>query len=247
MTDKPERVLVIAAHPDDIDFGAAGTVASFTAAGATVSYCIATFGDAGGFDPAVDRADIPGIREAEQRAAAKELGVSDVTFLGYPDGRLVADLALRRDLAREIRRTRPDLALIPSDRRAWGRLPASHPDHMACGSAALDAIYPDARNPFAFPELLADDGLDAWTVPTTWIMGGPSADDDAAVASIRHHAVDVTAHLDAKLAALRSHVSQTEHLTDLDGMLTHWMGENARQAGLADGVLAESFQVVDTR
>lgn len=239
------RALVIAAHPDDIDFGAAGTVAAWTAAGVTVSYCVATFGDAGGFDPAVPREQIPGIREAEQRAAAAAVGVHEVTFLGYPDGRLVADLDLRRDLAREIRRARPDRVLCPSTRRAWSRLPASHPDHLACGEAALAAVYPDARNPFAFPEL-AEEGFEAWPAAQTWLMGGPPAEDDAHTSSITHHAVDVTDTYEAKLAALRAHTSQTAHLDDLDAMLRGWMSATARSAGLSAGRLAESFQTLDT-
>ena len=97
--DEVQRALVICAHPDDVDFGAAGTVAAWTDAGIEVAYCIVTDGDAGGFDPSVPRAEIPGIRRAEQTAAAKEVGVADLAFLGYPDGRLVTSLELRRDLA----------------------------------------------------------------------------------------------------------------------------------------------------
>src|SRR5438034_11232997 len=106
-------VLVVGAHPDDIDFGASGTLATWTDAGARVVYCIVTDGDAGGFDPAVPRAAMVGIRRAEQEAAAKVVGVDEVEFLGYPDGRLVASLDLRRDLARVIRRLRPARAVAP--------------------------------------------------------------------------------------------------------------------------------------
>src|SRR5437763_16256080 len=105
--DEVQRALVVVAHPDDVDVGAAGTVATWTAAGIEVSYCIVTDGDAGGFDPNVPRAEIPGIRRAEQAAAAKVVGVNDLTFLGYPDGRLLASLAARRDLAREVSRVPP--------------------------------------------------------------------------------------------------------------------------------------------
>jgi LmbE family N-acetylglucosaminyl deacetylase len=122
-----ERVLVVTAHPDDVDFGAAGTVARFCAQGIEVVYCVCTDGDAGGFDPAVDRADIPGIRRAEQEAAAKAVGVSDVRFLGYQDGRLVVSQELRRDISRVIRDVRPQRVLIQSPERNWARLPASHP------------------------------------------------------------------------------------------------------------------------
>src|SRR4051794_33439524 len=102
--DEVERVLVVTAHPDDVDFGAAGTVATWTEAGIDVSYCIVTDGDAGGFDPDVPRSQIPAIRRAEQEAAAKEVGVTDVTFLGHPDGRLTPSIEVRRDISRVIRR-----------------------------------------------------------------------------------------------------------------------------------------------
>ena len=115
-----ERVLVVAAHPDDVDFGAAGTIASWTAAGIEVTYCICTDGDAGGFDPTVDRAEIPGIRRAEQQAAAAVVGVTDVRFLGYPDGALEATQDLRRDISRVIRQVRPQRMLIRA-RSATGR------------------------------------------------------------------------------------------------------------------------------
>jgi LmbE family N-acetylglucosaminyl deacetylase len=231
-----ERVLVITAHPDDVDFGAAGTVSQWTAAGIEVVYCICTDGDAGGFDPAVDRADIPGIRQAEQRAAAKAVGVEDVRFLGYPDGRLEPTIELRRDISRVIRQVRPQRALIQSPERNWARVGASHPDHLASGVAAMAAIYPDARNPFAHPELLRDEGLADWAVAETWVMAHPD----------NNHYVDITDALDAKIAALTAHESQTAHMEDLRGRMTEWFGISAKAAGLPEGRLAERFLVVST-
>ncbi len=108
-----ERILTVTAHPDDIDFGAAGSVAAWTAAGASVTYCVVTDGDAGGFDPSVPRREIPAIRRAEQTAAAAEVGVKDLVWLGYPDGRVEASLSLRRDLARVIRQVRPQRVSVP--------------------------------------------------------------------------------------------------------------------------------------
>src|SRR5215470_17884015 len=166
------RILSITAHPDDVDFAAAGTVARWTEAGIEVVYCLVTDGDAGGFDDEVPREEMPAVRRAEQVAAAKCVGVSDVRFLGYPDGRVEASLDLRKDLARVVRQVRPDRVSCPSPERNYARMPASHPDHRAVGSAALDAVYPDARNPFAFPELAAE-GLEPWTVHEVWITGGP--------------------------------------------------------------------------
>src|SRR5580658_8748014 len=134
------RILVIAAHPDDVDCGAAGTIATFTEAGLEVSYCIVTNGDAGGSDRSVSRADMAVIRQAEQTAAAKQVGVHDVRFLGYPDGQLEATIGLRRDLTRMIRQVRPDRVVSPSPDRNYTRVGTSHPDHRAAGSAALDAV-----------------------------------------------------------------------------------------------------------
>ena len=232
-----ERALVVVAHPDDVDFGAGGTIATWTDAGIAVTYCIATDGDAGGFDPAVPRDQIGGIRQAEQRAAAKEVGVEDVVFLGYPDGQLSAGLDLRRDVSRVIRQVRPQRLLMQSPEINWERIGASHPDHRAAGEAALCAVYPDARNPFTHLELAAE-GLEAWSVAETWVMAaGQGAD----------HWVDVTDTFDRKLAALRRHESQTAHMDDLEGMLRTWLGRNAVAGGLPEGRLSESFRVVDTR
>jgi LmbE family N-acetylglucosaminyl deacetylase len=231
-----ERALVITAHPDDVDFGAAGTVAAWTDAGIEVAYCVVTDGEAGGFDPGVARDEIRRIRRAEQTAAAKAVGVTDLMFLGYPDGRLVATLELRRDLARAIRQVRPQRVLCPSPERNWQRIYASHPDHLAAGDASLAAVYPDARNPFAHPELL-DEGYEPWTVPEVWMMAAPS----------QKRWVDITDTLPRKLDALRSHVSQN---TDADGKLEErmrgWGAFVAEEAGLPEGRLAEAFFVIDS-
>ena len=231
-----QRILVINAHPDDVDFSAAGTIAVWTDAGIEVIYCIVTDGDAGGHDENVPRAEIPVLRRAEQTAAAKQVGVHDLRFLGYPDGRVEATLALRKDLARVIRQVRPDRLLCPSPERNYVRLGISHPDHRAVGSAALDAVYPDARNPFAFPELLADEALRPWTVKEVWISASPAAS----------HYVDVTDTFERKIAALQAHESQTGHMTDLPDFLRGWLTRSAAQGGLPEGRLAESFQVLDT-
>ena len=122
----PSRVLVVTAHPDDVDFGASGTVAGLVSDGAQVTYCVVTDGDAGGFDPSVPRSEIPGIRRAEQRAAAAAVGVSDVRFLGYRDGELTVSHDLRRDITRVIRQVRPERVLTMSPERNWERLGASH-------------------------------------------------------------------------------------------------------------------------
>ncbi|MCU0283090.1 MAG: PIG-L family deacetylase [Candidatus Nanopelagicales bacterium] len=230
------RVLVVTAHPDDVDFGASGTVATLVAAGVAVTYCVVTDGDAGGFDPAVPRSEIPGIRRREQVAAAAVVGVTDVRFLGYRDGELTVSHDLRRDITRVIRQVRPQRVLTMSPVRNWERIGASHPDHMAAAEATVQAIYPDARNQFAHPTLMLDEGLEEWVVAELWMFGSPTP----------NTFVDVTEHLPTKLAALRAHVSQTEHMDDLEGMIRTWMAAAAERGGLGAGRLAEMFHAVRT-
>jgi len=229
-----ERALVVVAHPDDVDYGAGGTIAQWTDAGIEVTYCLVTAGDAGGFDPTVARADIPGIRMAEQRAAAKVLGVHDVRLLGYRDGQVEASYELRRDISRVIRQVRPQRMLVQSPEWNFTRIGASHPDHMATGDATWRAIYPDARNPFAHPELISEEGLADWKVAEVWMMSGPAPD----------VVVDVTATFDRKVAALLKHESQTDHMGEaFEEIVAGWLRENAAAHGLPQGHLAELFNV----
>jgi len=229
------RVLMITAHPDDVDFGAAGTVARWTAEGVAVSYCVVTDGDAGGFDDRVPRADMPALRRSEQRAAAAVVGVTDVSFLGYPDGRLMPTIELRRDISRVIREVRPHRVVCQSPQRMWGRIFASHPDHLAAGEAALCAVYPDARNPFAHPELLSD-GFEPWSVDHVWLMAHDTP----------NRWVDVTDTIDRKVAALHCHASQLPDPGALDARMRTWTSATAAAAGLPAGTLAEAFYAVDT-
>lgn len=230
-----QQALVVAAHPDDIDFGVAGTVATWTEAGIKVAYCLVTDGDAGGFDADFPRAEMGPLRRREQTAAAAVVGVDELHFLGHPDGYLEPTLAVRRDIARVIRQVRPQRIVIPSPEINYDRIYGSHPDHRAAGTAALSAVYPDARNPFAFPELLAE-GHEAWAVPETWITAHTST----------NHAVDVTDAFDRKIAALRSHESQVAHHEDLEGMIRGWLTAQAQAHGLPEGRLAEAFYVIGT-
>jgi LmbE family N-acetylglucosaminyl deacetylase len=228
-----ERALAVMAHPDDVDFGSAGTIAQWVDSGIEVTYCIITDGDAGGFDPAVPRSEIGTIRRAEQQAAAKEVGVEDVRFLGYRDGRLEVSFDLRRDIARVIREVRPQRVICQSPHRNMLRIPASHPDHLAAGEATLCAIYPDARNPFAFPEL-AD--LEAWSVAETWVGGMER----------NNRYVDITDTFERKMAALHAHASQHPHPEQLEPMVRAWNAGNAAAAGLPSDRLAEAFWVFST-
>ena len=235
-----QRALVITAHPDDVDFGAAATVANLTDRGVEVTYCLVTDGDAGGFDQTIPRPQMAHLRREEQTRAAKEVGVEQLIFLGFGDGRVQYDLALREALSRVIRQVRPQLVITQSPTLDLRRIYASHPDHVATGQAAIAAVYPDARNPFAYPQLMAD-GLEAWTVPEVWIMStladpGPSV-----------HVEDVTANVERKIRALLCHETQHKDPSGIDGMVRTWMSANATKFGLPDGSAVEAFLVVETR
>ncbi|WP_327585653.1 PIG-L family deacetylase [Nonomuraea sp. NBC_00507] len=230
------RVLVVTAHPDDADFGAAGSVALFVDRGVEVTYLLITDGDAGGNERTLDNSGMAELRRSEQRAAAKAVGVTDVRFFGYSDGQVVPSLELRRDIARVIRQVRPDLVITHHPDRNYRFIAPSHPDHRAVGGATLDAVYPDARNPYAFPELLKDEGLKAWTVREVWLNGGPTP----------NHWVDITDAIDRKLAALQSHVSQVSHVEGFAEFVRGRFAAWAEEAGFGEGRYAEAFQVVPT-
>ena len=229
------RALVVVAHPDDVDFGTAGTIARLTAEGVEVSYCLVTSGDAGGDDSTISNAERAALREREQRAAAAQVGVHDLVFLGYPDGKVEVTLDLRRDIARVIRSVAPDLVITQSPERNYERIFASHPDHLAAGEATLRAVYPDARNPHAFRELLDSDYL-PHRVAQVWLASSASPT----------MAVDITDTFEKKMAALSQHESQVGARDDLEVMVRHWARQSAKVAGLAKGRLAESFRVVIT-
>lgn len=230
---KVERILCVMAHPDDVDFGLAGTVANWTDAGIEVSYCMITSGDAGGFDPSVPRDQIAAIRQREQTAAGEELGVSDLRFLGYPDGRLEVSLDLRRDISRVIREVRPQRVVCQSPERNWDRIYGSHPDHLAAAEATMCAVYPDSRNPFTFADSIGQ--LEAWTVNEVWVTAGPRS----------NHYVDITQQFERKKKALLRHESQITSAEALHEILHNWNGGNAKAAGLPDGSYAEAFYVMD--
>jgi len=205
-------------------------------AGVDVTYLICTRGEQGGFDD-TPREEMPALREREQRAAAAAVGVHDVRFLeGFRDGWLEPTHELIEQIVRVIRQVRPDRIVVTSPERNWDRIGASHPDHLAAGEATIRAVYPAARNPFAYPNLLDEEGLEAWTVPSVWLQADPRPDTF----------VDITATFDLKLAALREHVSQTAHNTELESMLRAWGTRVADLGGLPTGRLAEGFRAVDT-
>jgi LmbE family N-acetylglucosaminyl deacetylase len=229
-----KRALVVVAHPDDVDFGFAGTVATLTTLGVDVAYCLVTSGDAGGDDSSHSKEERTAIREAEQTAAAKEVGVSDLSFLRFPDGLVEVTLLLRREISRTIRTYKPDLVITQSPERNYDRIRASHPDHLAAGEAALRAVYPDSRNPHAFPELLRE-GLAPHTVDTVW-LGGSNPD----------MVVDVTEQFSRKIAALKRHVSQVGDGDGLEDRLKEWLKRTAKESGLPKGRLAEAYRRITT-
>jgi len=231
-----KRVLVISAHPDDSDFGASGTIAQWVKKGIEVAYVFCTNGDQGGEESGFTKEEMPAIRQREQRAAGAAIGVTDITFLNYIDGNLEATLGLRKDLVRQIRISQPDRMVCQSPERNWDRIGASHPDHLAAGEAAIQAVYPDARNPFAFTDLLEKEGLQPWRVKEIWVSAFANPD----------HFVDITDTFDLKIKALQAHASQTAHNENLEMMVREWGERNAATAGFAQGRIAEAFKIVNT-
>ena len=230
--EAPERAMVIVAHPDDIDFGMAGTVAALTSAGCHVAYCLATSGEAGDDDMSHTPDELAAMRQAEQTAAAAKVGVSDLHWLGHPDGMVVADLGLRRDIARAIRISRPDVVMCQTTVPNWDHIYISHPDHLATATAALAAVYPDARNPRAFPELL-DEGHKPHSVTEIWLTGTEP-----------NRYVDITDTFERKMAALREHHSQVAQFNELDERVREWCTSTAELGGMREGRLAEAYRVV---
>ncbi len=222
---RPQRFMVIAAHPDDADFGPAGTGARWIDAGSEGWLVCCTSGDQGGEDPTMDPFELAAIRETEQRAAAAVVGYAGVSFLHQPDGALANDLVLREQLVREIRTFRPD-AVLTSDPEVifHGDGGVNHTDHRTAGLAAVDAVYPAARNPMAFP-WLARDGLAPHKVrrlycfwpnqPNVW--------------------VDIGSVLERKIDALRAHASQIRDPDALFERIRAWMAEEGQPIGAAAG------------
>ncbi len=224
------RILVIVAHPDDIESWCAGTICRFVDAGKQVCYVLCTSGDKGTNDPKLTREQVSEIREAEQLEAASKLGVDCVTFLRWPDSEVEATLALRRELVRQIRFHRPDL-VITHDPVPPYRL---HPDHRAVGRATLDAIFPCARDPLTFVEQIERDGLQAHTVPDVWLFATEEPD----------IWIDIANTLPRKIEARLAHTSQH---TDAGELERNWYRRAAEVGEIFGLVAAEAFKKVDFR
>lgn len=232
-TERPERLLVIVAHPDDAEFGIAGSVARWTREGTTAHLVCCTSGDAGADDATTDPLELAQLRETEQRAAAAIVGYEGVTFLHRPDGALANDLALREQLVRVIRTFRPDAVAAPDPRvivHEDGFV--QHTDHRAAAAAAVDAVYPAARNAMAFPQLVTAEGLTPHSVGRLYLFWPerPSA------------YVDIGPTLEVKLAALRAHASQHRTPHQLEDRIRGWVARTGQPVGLD---AAEAFTVID--
>lgn len=226
----PESAMVIVAHPDDIEFSCAGTLARWARAGTRISYVLCTSGEVGIAQPGMTRAKAAEIREAEQRSAAEIVGASEVVFLREPDGLLQPTLELRKKLVREIRRFRPEVVITGDPTVVWASDDyINHPDHRAAATAALDATFPAAGQPNLFEEL-EQEGLKAHKVRKVYsqVWGkGP-------------HLVSIDETIDVKVAALRAHASQMNGW-DPEEQIKQWAAETAGDGGPR---YAEAFRVV---
>ncbi|HSJ59418.1 MAG TPA: PIG-L deacetylase family protein [Anaerolineae bacterium] len=223
----PASAMVIVAHPDDAEFTMAGTIAAWTKAGCKVTYVLCTDGNAGSHEPGMTAPRLAEIRRAEQRAACKRLGVEDLIFLGYDDGRLEPSLALRRDLVGLIRQHKPEVVLTSDPTRFFsGDRYINHPDHRAAGEAALDAVAPAAAMPLLWPEV-----GQPHRVKRVYVYGNdePNA------------WVDISETIEDKIAALKEHVSQ---LGDWDPRerIEEWAAEVGKTRGYA---YAEQYRVIN--
>ncbi len=207
-TPEGKSVLVVMAHPDDAEFGCGGTIARWAAAGKEINYVVCTSGDKGTSDPTLNPYKLAQIRRGEQLRAARALGAREVKFLEHVDGTLQNTIGLRRDIVREIRRFRPDAVICQDPLQRWvGNRYLNHPDHRAAGDACLDAVYPSARDPHVFAELLIEDLL-PHKVAEVFVSSAANAD----------VFVDISDWIDRKLEALRQHESQVaaswEHVAE---------------------------------
>jgi len=224
------RVLAVMAHPDDADVRCGGTFARWADEGKEITYVVVTPGNRGG-DGTTSEAELETIRKAEQRASAELLGIRELVFLDHEDGYLTPSIELRRDITREIRRFRPEVVVThyPIRHFGWG----NHPDHHAVGEATASAIYPTARNPMAFPELLQA-GLEPWEV--TWLMAIDPDEPD--------FFVDVAASLERKVAAIACHRSQYgQHYLDFSRRLAEQTAAEAGARGYPGLAQAESYRL----
>ncbi len=228
--------MVVIAHADDAEYGCSGTVAKLCAEGWEMTYVLCTDGSKGSSDREISEAELSAMRREEQINAGRVLGLKDVAFLNYPDSYLEPTLNVRRDIAREIRRHRPDVVICQYPMRVldggWG---VGHPDHMAAGEAALAAVFPTARDHMTFPELL-EEGFEPHKVAEVWIMGHPEPD-------VR---IDVTDHMTTAVKALAEHTSQTggRPYQELLPRMREWRRRGSKGSGM---MYSETFKRISFR
>lgn len=229
------RVMGVFAHPDDPEFFCGGTFAKWAAEGRAITFVLATSGDKGSNDLTMTSEQLIAIREVEERAAAAQLGVQEVIFLRYPDGELQPTLELRRQITRLIRLKQPDILVTNDPTARWhGSHYINHPDHRAIGDAALDAVFPSARDHLTFPELYRHEGLAPHKVHQVYLCGTREA----------NARIDVTDYLATKIRSLREHKSQ---IADMEAMERR-QRENIDAEFAGDGVrYTESFRVFDLK
>jgi LmbE family N-acetylglucosaminyl deacetylase len=226
VTSAPRRVLVVAAHPDDPEFLAGGTIAGLVKDGGDVTYIIVTSGNKGSSDRAMTSERLAAIRQEEQRRAAGVLGVEHVTFLGYEDGEVEDTRALRRDVTREIRRWRPDLIITLNPNRSHANLPSWHRDHRVIGGVVLDCVFPLARDHLAFPELLPE--YEPHAVREVYVIQWATPE----------LVVDISELMELKLKAIACHASQVRDVKATEAR----MRDRATALGKAKGfTYAEGF------
>ena len=227
----PESAMAIVAHPDDIEFSCAGTMARWAKAGARISYILCTSGDVGIDEPGMTRARAAEIREVEARLAAEIAGVGEIIFLGEPDGLLTATLELRKKLVREIRRFRPEVVVTGDPTVVWaGADYINHPDHRAAALAAVEAVFPAAGQPNLFEEIEEQEGFKAHKVRKVYATTWGAAD----------LYVNIEETIDTKIEALRAHKSQLRDWDPAD-MIKQWAAESAKGKEMR---YAEGFKVV---
>jgi LmbE family N-acetylglucosaminyl deacetylase len=227
---QPKTVLGIAAHPDDLDFSAGGTLATFAAQGAAVHYLQVTDGCKGTNDPDCDCETVAKRRAVEQEQACQAIGGKDVHFLNYVDGELVVSNELKKQLVRAIRTLKPEVVITtdPTVMYSMQTGMINHSDHRACGEAVLDAVYPLARDRLAYEDLLEDEGLAPHKVETILLINH----------DVRNYFIDVTEAIDAKLAAIKAHASQFPDYEQMKNMLLQIAIEDGKRA---DCRFAEGF------
>jgi LmbE family N-acetylglucosaminyl deacetylase len=223
VTSPKGRVLVVVAHPDDPEFLAGGTIGRLAGEGREIAYVIVTNGNKGSSDRGITSAQVIPIREAEQRRAARVLGVASVEFLGYEDGELEDTRDLRRDVTREIRRWRPDLVITLNPHRTYGNFPGWHRDHRTTARVVLDCVYPLARDHLSFPELLPDHEPHKVSEVYTVQWEQPRL------------VVDVTDTMDLKLEAIRCHASQVGDVKVVEERMRNGAASLGREQGYAYG------------